>query len=272
MARKLLNGQELAGFIKQRQAKQVRMLRQAHAIFPRLAIVKASNATEVINTYVRMKQAYGRDVLVDVDVYDCEQTELAGTIARLNADESVQAIVVQLPLENPEQTQEIVDGISPQKDVDGLGANAEFISATAEAVDWLLSGYSVELKGKKITLLGHGKLVGGPLEKLWNSQGLDVTVLERSSDNIDETLLASDIIVSATGQAGVLNDSNVPQNAVVVDAGTASEDGVVVGDTDPRLQARRDLVITPPKGGVGPLTVSLMFDHVIRACLAQIPD
>jgi methylenetetrahydrofolate dehydrogenase (NADP+) / methenyltetrahydrofolate cyclohydrolase len=272
MARKLLNGQELAGFIKQRQAKQVRMLRQAHGILPRLAIIKANTSTEVINTYVRMKQAYGSDILVDVDVYDCEHDELKQTIARLNSDDTVQAIVVQLPLQKPEQTQEIVDAIAPEKDVDGLGVNAEFISATAEAVDWLLSGYSVDLKGKKITLLGRGKLVGGPLEKLWKDQGLDVTVLERFSENIDETLLESDIIVSATGQAGVLHDSNVPHNAVVVDAGTSAEDGVVVGDTDPRLQARQDLVITPPKGGVGPLTVSLMFDHVIRACLAKIPD
>ncbi len=118
--------------------------------------------------------------------------------------------------------------------------------------------------------MGHGKLVGAPLEKLWRAQGYDVTVLDRGSADIDETLLASDVIVSATGQASILHDDNVPQNAIVVDAGTAAEDGVLVGDSDPRLQARRDLIITPPKGGVGPLTVSLMFDHVIRACLERI--
>lgn len=272
MARKLLNGLELAGFIKQRQAKQVRMLRQAHGIVPRLAIVKSSSASEVIETYVRMKQRYGRDVLVEVDVYSCAQSELEQTIAQLNNDGSVQAIVVQLPLEKPAETDRIVELVAPEKDVDGLGSKAEFISATAEAVDWLLSGYSIDLSDKKITLLGRGKLVGGPLEKLWVSQGHDVTVLDRSSTDIDDVLLASDVIVSATGQANILHDGNVPQGAVVVDAGTAAEDGVLVGDSDPKLQARRDLIITPPKGGVGPLTVALMFDHVIRACLAKIPE
>lgn len=270
MARKLLNGLELAGFIKQRQAKQVRMLRQAHGILPRLAIVKAANASEVIETYVRMKQAYGHDILVDVDVYSCAHEDLAGTITRLNDDALVQAIVVQLPLENSDDTEQIVSLVSPEKDVDGLGPNAEFISATAEAVDWLLSGYSIDLIDKKITLLGRGKLVGGPLEKLWRTRGLDVTVLDKSSETIDEALLASDVIVTATGQANILTDNNVPQGAVVVDAGTATEGGVIVGDADPALQVRRDLVITPPKGGVGPLTVALMFDHVIRACLSRV--
>lgn len=270
MARKLLNGTELVGFIKQRQAKQVRMLRQAHDIFPKLVILQTTGASDVINTYVRMKQAYGKDILVDVEARSCDQKELASQIHEANTDESVHAIVVQLPLDDPSETESIVSEIAPEKDVDGLGPDAKYISATAEAIDWLISGYSIELSGKKITLLGRGKLVGAPLEKLWRDHGYDVTVLDRGSENIDETLRASDVIVSATGQAAILHESNVPNGAIVVDAGTAAEDGVLVGDADPRLQARRDLIITPPKGGVGPLTVSLMFDHVIRACLARI--
>lgn len=270
MARKLLNGTELAGFIKQRQAKQVRMLRQAHRIVPRLVIIKSSAASEVINTYVRMKRAYGADILVEVDVVACGQEDMGDAIERANTDESVHAIVVQLPLDEPEQTDEIVNHINPEKDVDGLGQGAKFISATAEAIDWLIAGYSIELSDKKIAILGRGKLVGSPLGKLWVDRGYDVTVLDKKTLDIDSALLASKLIVSATGQAGILHDGNVPQNAIVIDAGTAAENGVLMGDADPRLQARRDLVITPPKGGVGPLTVSLMFDHVIRACLARI--
>lgn len=270
MARKLLNGTELAGFIKQRQAKQVRMLRQAHHIIPRLVIIKSIGASEVINTYVRAKKSYGADILVDVDVVTCGQDELRGAVSRANADETVQAIVVQLPLDDPSMTDEVVSCIDPKKDVDGLGQDAAFISATAEAIDWLLAGYSIELSGKKIALLGRGRLVGVPLELLWTQLGYSVTVLDKQSQDIDQALLSSDVIVSATGQANILHDGNVPQNAIVVDAGTAAENGVLVGDGDPRLQARRDLTITPPKGGVGPLTVSMMFDHVIRACLARI--
>lgn len=270
MARKLLNGTELAGFVKQRQAKQVRMLRQAHGIVPKLVIIMSEQAPPVITTYVRMKQQYGADILVETEVVACAQADMPAAIARANADDSVQGIIVQLPLEDTSQTEAIVDLIAPDKDVDGLGKDAAFISATAEAVDWLLAGYSVPLEGKHITLLGNGKLVGRPLAALWREAGHKVTVLDRSSENPDEVLLASDIIVSATGQPRILHEGNVPQGAIVVDAGTVSEDGQIVGDAAPELQVRRDLIITPPKGGVGPLTVVLLFDHVIQACLRRI--
>lgn len=270
MARKLLNGGELAGFVKQRQAKQVRMLRQAHGIIPRLRIIMSDQASPVITTYVRMKEQYGADILIETDVQVCKQADMPAAIAEANNDDSVQAIIVQLPLENPDETDTIVDQIAPEKDVDGLGANAHFVSATAEAIDWLLAGYSVTLGDKKITLLGNGKLVGKPLAKMWRDAGHDVTVLDQSSEAIDDVLMASQLIVSATGQTRILHDGNVPKNAIVVDAGTVSEDGQIVGDTAPELQVRRDLIITPPKGGVGPLTVVLLFDHVIQACLAKI--
>lgn len=270
MARRLLNGLELADFIKSRQAKQVRALKQAHNIYPKLVIIQSVNANEVINTYVRMKQKYAEDLKVAVEVLKISQSEMVGAIQKANKDESVHGIVVQLPLDDISATDEIVDAISPDKDVDGLGKSAEYTSATAEAIDWLLSGYGVELSDKKITILGEGRLVGAPLSKMWQKRGYDITTLNRESENIDSVLLSSQVIVSATGQSKLLSTNNIPNGAIVVDAGTASEDGAIVGDTAPELQARRDLIITPPKGGVGPLTIVLMFDHVLRACLKKI--
>ena len=270
MARKLLNGTELAGFVKQRQAKQVRMLRQAHGIVPKLVIVMSQSAGEVISTYVRMKQQYGADILIEVEVVACAQADMAAAIQRANDDESVHGIIVQLPIDDIAETEAIVGLIAPEKDVDGLGDHSQFVSATAEAIDWLLAGYSVNLEGKRITLLGNGKLVGRPLAAMWRAAGHNVTVLDTSSENPDKVLLASDIIVSATGRPHILHTGNVPQRAIVVDAGTVSEDGQILGDAAPELQVRQDLVITPPKGGVGPLTVVLLFDHVIQACLDRI--
>ena len=270
MARKLLNGNELAGFVKQRQARQVRMLRQAHGIIPKLVIIMSQQASPVITTYVRMKQQYGADILIETEVVSCAQSEMPAAIGRANDDAAVHGIIVQLPLEDTSQTEAIVDLIAPEKDVDGLGSRAKFVSATAEAIDWLLAGYSVSLDDKRITLLGNGKLVGRPLAEMWQEAGHNVTVLDRSSTDIDTVLLQSDVIVSATGQPRILHDGNVPKGAIVVDAGTVSEDGRIVGDVAPELEARQDLIITPPKGGVGPLTVVLLFDRVIQACLARI--
>lgn len=270
MPRKVLRGDELASFVKERQVKQVRMLRQAHGIVPKLLIVQSINASDVIATYVRMKQRYGADILIEVEVRSCQQTDMTDVIQAANTDKSVHGIIVQLPLDEPSETEAIVDMIAPEKDVDGLGARTAFVSATAEAIDWLLAGHSVELADKPIALLGNGKLVGRPLAKLWREQGYDVTVLDHGSTGIDEVLRTSRVIVSATGQPKVVNNRNVSPGTIVVDAGTVSEDGVIVGDTDSELQHRHDISITPPRGGVGPLTVVLLFDHVIRACLARI--
>ena len=94
---------------------------------------------------------------------------------------------------------------------------------------------------------------------------MQVIVLDDTSDAIDDTLLRSDVIVSATGVPRILKSEQVAHGAVVVDAGTASENGQLVGDVDPAVRTRSDVTLTPIKGGVGPLTIAVLFDHVIQA-------
>jgi len=265
---KLLNGSELAGYIKERQARQVRVLRQASRVFPRLVIIKSVGASPVINTYVRMKQRYGEDILVDTVVETLSEADMPAALQRLNADDTVHGVIVQLPLDDPSKTDEIVDAIAPEKDVDGLGKNATFYSATAMAISWLLAGYNVDLKGKKISIVGNGRLVGAPLARMWRASGYDVEVLDRKHADIPGTLRASDVIVTATGVPRLVTSAMVPIGAVVVDAGTASEDGVLVGDVDEAVRERDDVKITPEKGGVGPLTIAALFDGVITAAQA----
>lgn len=262
---KILDGTELTGYIKERQAKQVRALRQAHHVFPKLAVIKSTSATSVIDTYVRMKQRYAEDILIETVVETMDDSEMIGALKRLNADPTIHGIIVQLPITDVSKTDEIVDQIAPEKDVDGLGKNAVFESATAGAVNWLLAGYGVDLSGKKIAIVGNGRLVGAPLAKIWRGSGYDVTVLDSSHADISSVLKQSDVIVSATGVAGLITSDMVPIGATLVDAGTASENGVIVGDVDPSLRERDDLTLTPEKGGVGPLTIAALFDHVIRA-------
>ncbi len=261
---KLLNGKELADFIKERQAKQVRALRQANGIQPKLAIVLTIDHP-VIDVYIRMKQQYGADILVDVDVHRVKQSEAGQVIQELNSDESVHGIIVQLPLEDPSQTDEIVNVVAPKKDVDALGIKAIFTPATPMAILWLLAGYNIDLLGKKVLLIGRGKLVGAPLEKMLLQQGVDVSVADRSTEDLAAKTLESDIIITATGSPSILFPDMIKQGAVVVDAGVASEDGKTVGDVAESVYERDDLTITPAKGGVGPLTVSALFDNVIRA-------
>ncbi len=266
---KLLNGAELRDYIKERQAKQVRGLRQAWHVFPKLAIIQC-NDTPVIDTYVKLKQRYGADILIDVEVYKIPQSEALATIQRLNKDETVHGIIVQLPLvDPPEQTEEVLNAVAPQKDVDALGANATLDPATPMAINWLLAGYNIDLAGKKIVIIGNGRLVGAPLARMWQNSGYDVQVLTRADGDISQKVLAADVVVSATGTAGLVTARMLKIGAVVVDAGTASEGGVIKGDIAPEVyDTRHDLKITPVKGGVGPLTVAALFDNVIRAARA----
>lgn len=261
---KLLNGKELAEFIQERQAHQVRALRQAMSVQPKLAIV-ATIDHPVINVYMRMKKQYGADILVDVDIHRIKQSEAAATIKKLNDDPTVHGIIVQLPLENPEETEAIVNMVAPEKDVDALGAKATADPATPMAILWLLAGYNVDLQGKKVLLVGRGRLVGAPLERMLKASGIDVSVADRSTTDLTTEALQADIIITATGSPAILYSDMIKEGAVVVDAGVAGEDGKTVGDVAPDVYERDDIKITPTKGGVGPLTVCALFENVIRA-------
>lgn len=264
MTMRELNGSELAGFIKERQAKQVRALRQAWHINPRLAIV-TDVENPVIETYMRLKQRYGADILIDVEIHRVPAGGALEVIQELNNRDDVQGIILQLPISNSDQTEELLESIREDKDVDGLRKKAIFQAATPTAISWLLAGYGVDLKSKKVVIVGRGRLVGAPLEKIWLKSDVDVTVFEKGDDL--SQLINYDIIVSATGVPGLIKSQMVKDKAVVVDAGTASENGKIVGDVSEEVRQRNDVIITPKKGGVGPLTVSALFDNVITACL-----
>jgi methylenetetrahydrofolate dehydrogenase (NADP+)/methenyltetrahydrofolate cyclohydrolase len=268
---KILNGKELSEYITERQARQIRHLRQEFHVFPKLAIVQTIDSP-VIDTYVRLKQNYGEDILAEVEIHKIDQTKLMETIKALNGDDSVQGIIIQLPLADPSETDAAVNAVTPTKDVDGLGEHAIWTPATAMAIDWLLAGYNVELKGRPIAIVGNGRLVGAPLAELWGSAGLDINVYDDTTEDLKSELRKAQIIVTATGVPGLITTHMIQPGAVVVDAGTASENGKIVGDVADDVREREDITITPVKGGVGPLTVTALFDNLIHAAQASIKE
>lgn len=267
---KILNGAELKDFIKERQAKQVRGLRQSWQVFPRLVIFY-SNEDPVIETYMRLKISYAEDILIEAEKRFVSPENLAKEIQKANLDETIHGIIVQLPLKKSsgekiegEELRCILNQISPEKDVDGLSGDI-FISATAQAINWLLVGYNIELRNKKIAIVGQGLLVGRPLSDMWRRSGYDVTVFDKNnSGEMKECLSKFDIVVSATGVPGLITSEMLKPNVIVVDAGTASENGIIKGDIAEEIrQNRKDVTITPKIGGVGPLTIASLIDNVI---------
>lgn len=261
---KLLSGSELAGFIKERQARAVRGLRQAHGVAPKLAIIQTKD-DPVISTYVRLKKQYGQEIGVEVDIFRIAQADARQKIKALNEDVGVHGIIIQLPLQDEKDTEAICDLVLPSKDVDALGQKASLDPATPMAILWLLAGYNVDIKNKNILLIGKGRLVGAPLEKILKSGGYNVAVADRATKNLKDLSLEADIIITATGSPSILYPDMIKKGAVVVDAGVASEDGKTVGDVASEVYDRDDLTITPTKGGVGPLTICALFENVITS-------
>ncbi|MBQ3430819.1 bifunctional 5,10-methylenetetrahydrofolate dehydrogenase/5,10-methenyltetrahydrofolate cyclohydrolase [Candidatus Saccharibacteria bacterium] len=260
---KLLDGRELAGFIKERQSRVANSLR-AQNIVPKLLILR-DNDSPVIEKYVLLKQRYGEDIGVVVeDKLEKDAEKLKNLVSEANSDPSVSAIIVQLPLKSSAETDAVLGLIAPEKDVDGLSKVGKFDSATATAINWLLAGYNIDLSSSKIALVGRGRLVGAPLEKMFKNSGFSVTTFEKG-DSLS-SLNTFDVIISATGVPGLIKNEFIKPGAVVVDAGTASEDGVLKGDLEESVRERSDLkALTPKFGGVGPMTVSVLFENVLSA-------
>lgn len=263
---KLLNGQDLVDYIKERQKQNVRSLIQSQGLQPRLAIVR-TNPDPVVDSYMRLKSSYAEDISVVVDIYDIDQSDAIECISKLNKDSSVNGIIVQLPLPNPDQTNEVLNSVCPEKDVDGLATKSQFDPPTPTAINWLLAGYNIDLRNKSIVVVGNGKLVGKPLVDLWSNSGLDVVVLDRKSTSrkLSEEISNADIIVSATGVPGVITAKMIKPTAVIVDAGVATDSNGLIGDVSSDVRELPDITITPEKGGVGPLTICALFENVIRA-------
>lgn len=268
---KELNGSELVGYIKERQAKSVRNLKQQWKILPKLAIIR-TNPDPVVDSYMRIKQAYGEDILIEVDVHTIDQSSALATIKMLNEDPSVHGIIVQIPLPDRAQTDEILNCVAPEKDVDGLAQGSKFDAPTPIAISWLLAGYGVELTGKNIVIVGHGRLVGSPLAHMWQNSGYNVSVIDKQTPDLGVVTRDADILVTATGVPGLITPNMVKKGVVIVDAGVATDSNGLVGDVSDEVRLLPDLTITPMKGGVGPLTVSALFENVITACRRIAPS
>lgn len=260
----ILNGSDLVGFIKERQARQARSLSASLGIPPRLVILQTTD-TPVIDAFVRLKQGYGEEIGVAVDCRKVEQEDLPAEVQHINQDDAAHGAIIQLPVPDMGNIDVVLDELDPLKDVDGLGKAAKYDSATATAILWLLAGYNIDLKGKHIVVVGQGRLVGAPLTEMLLASGHEVTTCDDQTKDLSSQLQRADILITATGVPRLIKNDWIKPGTIVVDAGTASEEGVLVGDVEESAREREDIKITPLRGGVGPLTIAVLFDHLLRA-------
>jgi methylenetetrahydrofolate dehydrogenase (NADP+)/methenyltetrahydrofolate cyclohydrolase len=291
MTARILDGKETARRVRAELAERVAALaRQGRP--PRLVVVLVGD-DPASRVYVRMKGKAAQRIGIDAETRRLDagiaQEELESIVRELGRDDSVDGILVQLPLPESLDAERVVRCIVPEKDVDGLHpvnvgdlarGTPRFAPCTPAGVLELLARHDVELTGRHVVVLGRSNLVGRPLASLLLRKGAGgdatVTVCHSRSKNLAEIVRSGDVVVAAIGRASTVTADMVREGAIVVDVGInrvddpAAEKGYrLVGDVDYDAVRERASWITPVPGGVGPMTVAMLLANTVQAAEAH---
>ncbi len=252
---KILNGKKISQQILAELKKEVPKLEPL-----KLAVVLVGNNSKSLK-YIHQKQKAAQKIGVGFEVYkfntNISNRDLITEINKVVNDNQNTGIIVQLPLPEHVHTQKILNLIPNHKDVDGLSVDNPFLeSPAASGIIELLRRYNIELESKKIVIVGKGRLVGKPLIKLIKQAGLDFIACDINTKNISKYTLNADILISATGHPKLITPEMVKPGVIVIDAG--------VGDIDFENLKSKASYITPPIGGVGPMTVAMLMSNLIK--------
>ncbi len=237
-------------------------------------ILVGDNPSSVIYVNAKKKKCVSLGVDCEILNFDNKTSEekILNKIKALNKDISVTGILVQLPLPKSIGTRKILDSVDINKDVDGLNSfhltktlfNEErVVPCTPKGVISLLEAYNILLKSKKVTIVGFSDVVGKPLSLMCINRGATITVCNSKTQNLSESTLRADIIMSATGIPHIIKKEHVKQGAVVIDIGSSKIDGKITGDVDFENVKGICSYITPVPGGVGPMTIISLVENLI---------
>ena len=273
----IIDGKELAKKVRKELKKEVEVLK-AKGINPKLAVIMVGNDPGS-TVYVRNKSKACEKVGIEFEEFlfdeKTEEAELLDLIDKLNADDSVHGILLQCPVPKHIDVNKAFRRISPNKDVDGfnpinvgnltIGEDA-FVSCTPFGVVRMLEEYNIETEGKNAVILGRSNIVGKPMIQCMLNKNSTVTVCHSRTQNIGEVIKEADIVIAAIGKPNFVKADMVKDGAVVIDVGiNRLEDGTITGDVDYENVAPKASFITPVPGGVGPMTIAMLLNNVVKA-------
>lgn len=283
METKVIKGAPIANEIRAELSLEIDKCKSLGYI-PRLSVLLAGNDPGSV-WYAESKVKIGDKLGVKVELVrfaeDAREEELIRHIAALNEDSTVHGILVELPLPKHINKAKVMNAISPLKDVDGVTAvnrgyvmggqdNLALVPATPMSCIELIERSGVNLKGKKVTLVGRGDTVGRPLASLLISRDATITVCHTKTVNLAEECRKAEIIVAAAGRAHLVTADMVSEGTVVIDAGINElDDGTFTGDVDYEAVKEKASAITPVPGGVGSLTTTVIMANTIKALKLQ---
>lgn len=277
----LINGKEVAKKIRKELKKEVADLKE-NGINPKLAVIMVGNDPGS-TVYVRNKSKACEKVGIEFEEFLFEdnvtEQELFQLIEKLNNDSTVNGILLQSPLPKHIDVNKAFRTISPEKDVDGfnpinvgnltIGEDA-FISCTPYGVIKMFEEYNIELEGKNAVILGRSNIVGKPMIQCMLNKNATVTVCHSRTKNIEEITRNADIVISAIGKPKFVKGNMIKDGSVVIDVGiNRLEDGSIVGDVDFEEVSKKASYITPVPGGVGPMTIAMLLNNVVKATKNQ---
>lgn len=268
----LLDGKAVAQELRDGIAVEVRGLQQK----PGLAVVVIGD-DPASHTYVASKERLAKEMgfhSVVIRKSSISQEELLAMIDALNADEAIDGILVQHPLPDPLNEEEILARILPDKDVDGflpvnvgrlvLGQKG-FISCTPKGILRLLDHYDFDYRGKHAVVIGRSAIVGKPMAALLLNRDMTVTVVHSKTKELKALVSQADLVVAAVGRPHFVTADMIKKGAWVIDVGINRVDGVLVGDVDFTEVSKVAAALTPVPGGVGPMTIAMLLENTLEA-------
>jgi len=275
MSTLIIDGKAIAGKIYDEIKVQI------EAYPPALAIVQVGDDPGS-TVYRRSIEKRARKLGIEIKTFlmekDTTEREVIELIQRLNNDKNINGIIVQRPLPPHIRENVVLDLMDPLKDIDGassynlgklLKKEDGLFPSTPLAVIKIMEEIGYDLTGKDVTLIGRSVVVGKPLALMLIHKNATVTVCHTKTKNLKEKCLRADLLISAAGKPGLVTGDMVKDGAFVVDVGINEVDGKIVGDIDFDSVRDRASHITPVPGGVGPVTVAMLFSNLLKAARLQ---
>ena len=277
----IIDGKKLAKTTRENLRLEVEELKKI-GINPKLAVIMVGN-NSASQIYVRNKSRACDEVGIEFEEYllpaTTEQSELLNLIDKLNKQEDINGILLQSPIPDGLDINEAFRKISPEKDVDGfhpvnvgklvLGQDT-FVSCTPYGIMRMFEAYNIDLEGKNAVVIGRSNIVGKPMSHCLLNKNATVTVCHSRTKNLAEITKRADILVAAIGKAEFVKADMVKEGVVVIDVGiNRTEEGKLKGDVDFENVSKKASYITPVPGGVGPMTIAMLMNNVVKAAKMQ---
>ena len=274
---KILDGKKIKEEILDELRNEVDNLQEK----PTLVVIQVGN-NEASNVYINQKEKMAQYVGFKFHHIKFEDTitedELLKEIAKLNEDNSVNGILVQMPLPSNIDVNKIQNAIDPEKDVDGLSdintgklfhAKDALYSCTPNGIMELLKRYNISVVGKHVVVVGRSNLVGKPMMTLLVNEGATVTICHSKTIDLAKYTRDADILIVAVGKPKLITANMVKEGAIVIDVGINRLENRLCGDADYENVLPKCSYITPVPGGVGPMTVAMLGMNVLKAYKIQ---